>query len=105
MRRSGWHINKVVCRDAVIRSIDKDSCATLGPPFKSLVEIFRACHNSTLSKYFRAGSMGSHFLAYLAIDCINFRFLYGAASDEGGESTKAEDVVDPRLKPKSITCI
>lgn len=46
-------------KDDVVRSIVQDSCATLEPSFKRLVENFRVSLNKSLSATFRVRSIGA----------------------------------------------
>lgn len=55
-----------------------------------------------MSEAFRAGSVDSQFHVGTAIDSIFFRFSGGAASEDGGGSTKGEDIVDPPVDPEVI---
>lgn len=81
-------------RDAVIRSIVKDSCATLEPSLRGLIENFRADPDRSMSEAFCVGSTGSQFHADTAIDGITFRFSRRAATDDDGGFAKGEDVFD-----------
>lgn len=89
-------------RDAVIRSVVEDSCATLGPSLRSFVENFGAGLNNSVSEAFRAGFIGSQLHDGAAIDRITLRFSGGGASENGGGYTKGRDVFDPSVDSEVI---
>lgn len=89
-------------RDAVIQSIVKDSCATLGPSLIGLFENFSTGLHTCSSKAFCTVSIGSWFHAVAAIDGITLRFLEGDASRDDGGPAKGEDIVDSSLDSEVI---
>lgn len=65
------------------------------------MENFRASLIKFVNIYFRAGSIRSKFRAEIAADRITLRFSEGGVPDDGDDTTKCEDVIDPRLTPRS----
>lgn len=93
---------KLCRRDVVVRPVIADSCQTLGPSLRDIFENFRAGVNKSVNETFPAGSIGSQYPVHAAIDITAPRCSEGAASDDGGGSTKSEDVVGPPADPKVI---
>lgn len=81
--------------DAVIRSVNGDSCTTLGPSLRTIVETFRVALNKSVSEAIRAGLIGSHFPTVSVIDGTVLHFSEVDASGDGDDSIEGEDDVDP----------
>lgn len=93
---------EVAAKDVVIRSIVDDLYVSLGQSLRSFVEKFRTGRNKSVSLVFRAGSIPSQFHAIAAIDGTTLRFSKGAALEDGDDSTKGKDVIDPRVDREVI---
>lgn len=89
-------------RDTVIPSIIKYSCVTLAPSLMNSVKTFRALLNKSVSQTVRTGSIGSQLYAVAAIDCVTIRFSQGTSSEDGGGSTRGEDVTAPTVETDVI---
>lgn len=83
---------KLAPKHAVRKSIVEDSCITVRPSLKRLVENSCARVNSSECEGFLLGYIDVHLHANTAFDGITLHFLRGTASEEGGASTKAENV-------------
>lgn len=83
--------------DSVIPFIFEDLCASLRPSLRSFVENFRVGLNEAVNVSLCAGSISFQFHGDTAIDGITHRFSEGVALEDGGCSTKGEDVIDRRL--------
>lgn len=82
-------------RDAFIRSIVKDSSATLALSLRGLANNFCACLNKPVSAAFRAFFIGSRFHADAAIDGIITCFQKVlAALENDGDATKGVVVAE-----------
>lgn len=92
----------MAARGSVVRSVVDSLCATLGPSLRSLVENFLADLNKAVGEAFCASSLDSQARADAAIDGITLCFTGGAASKNGGSSTKSWHVVDTPVDPEVI---
>lgn len=84
---------RLVRKDCVMLYINERSYTSLGSYFRSVVESFRAGPNKSVSEDFRADFIWCQFDADGANSRIKLRFLEGVALEDGGGSTKGEDVV------------
>lgn len=92
---------KLAARDIVVRSIVVDSCATLTPSFRSLVQNFRAGPFKSVSEAFRAGSIPFQRPADTAIDGITLRFRKVLSRKMMVVPSRAKKLLIPLLAPKS----
>lgn len=79
-------------RDDDVWYITDDSCPSLGPSLRILVENLRAGRNETVDESFQGSSNHSQIHADTAIDGVTPGFSEGAALDDGYYSSKREDV-------------
>lgn len=86
----------------MIRPIVQDSCATLRPSTRGLVETSRRGLNKHVSKILLIGSIDVEIHVNTTDDSVTLRFSRCAPSEDGGASIKSEDVVDQGRVPRSL---
>lgn len=89
-------------KDAKVRLVIPDSCATFGLSCGNLIESFRAVRNNPVFNASGLGSISTQFPANTAICDISFHFSGGDLSEEDGVYAESEPSVDSKSETEVI---